>query len=144
MLLSKLKQVWICLKAGRVTLRYPFEASHTPDAFRGLPDIDPDKCIGCAGCANVCSPRAIVVTDIEQGWRRIDFFLERCTYCGRCEEVCPEGAVTMTQKFETATNVREDLHISFEMYMGSCARCGRCYNPAHPLDKLMATGFREQ
>ena len=143
MLLSKLKQAWICLKAGRVTLPYPFKPLSPPEGFRGMLDIYPDKCIGCAGCANVCTPRAIVVTDTDQDWRRIDFYLERCTYCGRCEEVCPEGAIVMTPAFETATDTRQDLHISVELYMGSCGRCGRCFTPDHPLDKLMNTGFRE-
>ena len=143
MLLSKLKEAWICLKAGRVTLPYPFKPAPAPEGFRGKLEIDKDKCIGCAGCVNVCTPRAIVVTDINQDWRGLEFFLERCTYCGRCEEVCPEKAITMTREFETATNDKEDLHISLELYMGTCGRCGRCFTPAHPLDKLMVTGFRE-
>ncbi|MFC1501939.1 4Fe-4S dicluster domain-containing protein [bacterium] len=143
MLLSKLKEVWICLKSGRVTLPYPFKPALPPDGFRGKLEIDPDKCIGCAGCANVCTPRAIVVTDKNKEWRTIDFFLERCTYCGRCEEVCPEKAITMTKTFEMATDSKEDLHISVELYMGTCGRCGRCFLPEHGLDKLMVTGYRE-
>ena len=143
MVLSKLKQAWICLKAGRVTLSYPFKPAYAPDGFRGKPEIDIQKCIGCAGCANVCPSRAIVVTDSDNECRKIDFYLERCTYCGRCEEVCPEKAITLSQDFETATNSKEDLHISIELYMGTCGRCGRCFQPAHPLDKLMTTGFRE-
>jgi hydrogenase-4 component H len=144
MLLSKLKEAWICLKAGRVTLPYPFKPSPVPEGFRGKLKIDVEKCIGCAGCANVCPPRAITVTDLDGEWRKIDFYLERCTYCARCEEVCPENAITLTQEFETATNSKEDLHISIELYMGTCQRCGRCFIPAHPLDKLMVTGFREK
>jgi hydrogenase-4 component H len=143
MLLSKLKQVWICIKAGRVTLRYPFVPLSAPDGFRGRLSVDHEKCVGCGGCANVCTPRAIVISDPKQDWRRIDFFLERCTYCGRCEEVCPEGAIEMTKEFETATDSKEDMHITVELYMGTCGRCGRCFRPEHPLDKLMVTGFRE-
>jgi len=144
MLLSKLREAWICLKAGRVTLPYPFKPSEAPEGFRGKLEVDIDKCIGCAGCANVCTPRAIIVTDRNSDWRVIDFYLERCTYCGRCEEVCPENAITMTKEFETATNNKNDLHISLELYMGSCQRCGRCFTPAHSLDRLMETGFRER
>ena len=143
MILSKLKEVWICLKAGRVTLSYPFKPILAPDGFRGKPEIEQDKCVGCAGCANVCPSRAIVITDLNSDWRRIDFYLERCTYCGRCEEVCPENAITMTQEYETATDSKEDLHMSVELYMGTCGRCGRCFTPKHPLDKLMVTGYRE-
>lgn len=144
MVLSKLKQAWICLKAGRVTLPYPFKPATPLDGFRGKLEIDAEKCVGCAGCANVCTPRAIIVTDLNDAWRKIDFYLERCTYCGRCEEVCPENAIVMTKEFETATNDKEDLHISVELYMGTCGRCGRCFTPKHALDKMMVTGFRER
>ena len=143
MILSKLKEVWICLKAGRVTLSYPWKPALAPDGFRGKLEIDKDKCIGCSGCANVCPSRAIVITDLNSDWRRIDFYIERCTYCGRCEEVCPENAITMSQEYETATDSKEDLHISVELYMGTCGRCGRCFSPKHPLDKLMVTGYME-
>ena len=142
MLQSKLKEAWICLKAGRITLPYPFRAAWVPDGFRGKLEIDKDKCIGCAGCASVCTPRAIVVTDLNKDWRKLEFFLERCTYCGRCEEVCPEDAIEMTQNFETATDSKKDLYISVELYMGTCGRCGRCFKTQHPLDKIMTTGFR--
>lgn len=143
MILSKLKEAIICLRAGRVTLPYPFAPRPPAAGFRGRLSVDPEKCIGCGGCANVCTPRAIIVTDPSQDKRVIEFFLERCTYCARCVEVCQEKAITATEQFETATNDIADLHIKVEVYMGSCQRCGRCFEPATPLDKMMVTGFRE-
>jgi hydrogenase-4 component H len=145
MLLSKIKEAIICFKHLRVTFPYPLkrnpEALPAPN-FRGKLSIDVAKCIGCAGCANVCPSRLIIVTDAK-AVRRLDFFLERCTYCGRCADVCPEGAITMTQEFETATNnVHDDLHISAEVYMGTCQRCGRCFETKTILDRMMTTGFR--
>ena len=103
----------------------------------------PYKCIGCAGCANVCPARAIEVTDFDEGWRRIEFKLMRCISCGRCEEVCPEQAVKLTDEFELSTAAKEDLTVTAEIYMDTCQRCGRCFKPKHPLDKMMVTGFRE-
>jgi hydrogenase-4 component H len=143
MILSKLKEAIICLRAGRVTLPYPF-APHPPaESFRGKVSVDAEKCIGCGGCANVCTPRAIVVSDPSQETRVIEFFLERCTYCARCAEVCSEKAITVTEEFETATRDVEDLHIKVEVFMGSCQRCGRCFETSSPLDKMMVTGFRD-
>jgi hydrogenase-4 component H len=142
MILSKLKEAIICLRAGRVTLPYPFAPRPPAAGFRGLVSVDAEKCIGCGGCANVCTPRAIVVTDPSQDRRVIEFFLERCTYCARCAEVCQEKAITVTEQFETATNDVNDLHLKVELFMGSCQRCGRCFEPATPLDKMMVTGFR--
>ena len=142
MIVSKLKEAIICLRAGRVTLPYPF-APHSPaPGFRGTVSVDAEKCTGCGGCANVCTPRAIVVSDPSQEMRVLDFFLERCTYCARCAEVCPEEAISVTEQFETATNDVGDLHMRVEVYMGSCQRCGRCFETSTALDKLMVTGFR--
>ena len=43
MLLAKLRETWICLKAGRVTLPYPF-APHEPAAgFRGKVTVDAEE-----------------------------------------------------------------------------------------------------
>jgi hydrogenase-4 component H len=143
MILSKLKEAWICIKAGRVTLPYPFKPRVPEDGFRGRVVVDAEKCVGCGGCANVCTPRCIIVSDPSQEVRTLEFFLERCTYCTRCAEVCPEKAITVTKEFETATNDVQDLHMKIEVFMGSCQRCGRCFELQTPLDKLMITGFRD-
>ncbi|NIM05070.1 MAG: 4Fe-4S dicluster domain-containing protein [Armatimonadetes bacterium] len=142
MILSKLKEAWICIKAGRVTLPYPFAPAVPEEGFRGRITVDAEKCVGCGGCANVCTPRAIQVSDPSQEIRLLEFFLERCTYCARCEEVCPEKAVTCTKEFETATNDVQDLHLKVEVFMGTCQRCGRCFETSTELDKMMVTGFR--
>jgi len=143
MFISKLKQALICLKAGRVTLGYPYKPAPPPQGFRGKLKVDIDKCVGCAGCANVCPPRAIEVVDLDRGWRKIQFNLTRCICCGRCQEVCPEEAVKLTDEFELSTNTKEDLTVAIEVYMDTCQRCARCFKPKHPLDKMMVTGFRE-
>jgi len=142
MIVSKLKEALICLRAGRVTLRYPFAPRVPEDGFRGRVEVDAEKCVGCGACAEVCPARLIEVADATQEKRVLDFYLDRCTYCARCAEVCPEEAITVTKDFETATNDREDLHMRVEVFMSTCRRCGRCYEPATPLDRLMVTGMR--
>ena len=142
MLLSKLREALICFKAGRVTLRYPFEPREPPPGFRGKITVDPDLCFGCAGCAHVGPAGVIVVRDVDQLTRELDFHWSRCTYCGRCEEVCPEGAIRMSPQFETATNRHEDMVIHLRVFMGPCQRCGRCFPPPTPLEGTQVTGFR--
>ncbi len=142
MIISKLREALICLKAGKVTLPYPFAPRVPEEGFRGRVLVDAEKCVGCAGCAEVCPPRLIAVTDVSPEKRVLEFSLERCTYCARCAEVCPEQAITVTKEFETATNDTQDMHMTVEVFMSTCRRCGRCYEPPTPLDRMMVTGMR--
>lgn len=142
MILSKLREALICLKAGRVTLPYPF-APHDPmPGFRGKIVVDPDLCFGCGGCAAVCPSGVILLKDRDQYTRTIEFQWARCTYCGRCEQACPEHAVTMSQQFETATDSPADMVLTLDVFMGPCGRCGRCFHPLTPRDGLPVLGFR--
>ena len=141
MIASKLKEALICIEAGRVTLPYPLAPHDPAPGFRGKVTVDPDLCFGCGGCANVCPARVIVIEDVSQYKRVLEFQWRRCTYCGRCAEVCPEKAVTLSQEFETATNDPNDLVIRVEVFMGPCQRCGRCFPPPTPLERMMKTGF---
>ncbi len=140
--LSKLKETVICLKAGRVTLPYPSQARPAPEKFRGMPVFDAARCVGCAGCANNCPARAILVLDVCQEIRVLQYFGRRCTYCGRCAEVCPEKAITLSLEFETATNCIGDLQQRLELFMSTCQRCGRCYKQSSALEQLKAKGYR--
>ncbi len=142
MLLSKLREAWICLKAGRVTLPYPFAPHDPAPGFRGKVTVDPDLCFGCGGCAAVCPAGVILLRDRDQYTRTLEVHWARCTYCGRCQEVCPEGAVTMSRAFETATNSADDMVLTLDVFMGPCQRCGRCFPTPTPLERLPVTGFR--
>ena len=142
MFLSKLREALICFKAGRVTLPYPFAPHDPPAGFRGKIRVDPDLCFGCGGCANVCPAGVILIQDIEQHSRLLEFQWSRCTYCGRCEEVCPEQAIRLSQEYETATDRPQDMVIRLQVFMGPCQRCGRCFPPPTPLERLAVTGFR--
>jgi hydrogenase-4 component H len=140
---GKIKEAAICLAAGRVTLPYPYAPAGPAPAFRGLPQVDAGRCIGCGGCVSVCTPNLITVED-ENQVARFTWTLARCTYCGRCAEVCPEDAVTMSQEFETATGDIADLTMTVEVFMASCNRCGRCYRTATPLDPVHARLFHDE
>ncbi|MCL5098581.1 MAG: 4Fe-4S dicluster domain-containing protein [Candidatus Omnitrophica bacterium] len=140
--ISKFKEALICLKAGRVTLPYPAKANPPPTRFRGRPKFDAAKCIGCAGCANNCPSREILVFDVCQEIRILKYLGRRCTYCGRCADVCPEKAITMTNEFENATDRIHDLEQHLELFMSTCQRCGRCFEEPSPLEQLMLKGYR--
>jgi len=142
-LVSKLKEAAICFRAGRVTRPYPLApATPTPERFRGRPIFDAQKCIGCAGCANNCPAREILVHDLCQEIRIVKYLGRRCTFCGRCADVCPEKAIRMSREFETATNDIHDTQQVLQIFMGTCQRCGRCFTPAGPLEQLKLKGYR--
>lgn len=141
-MLSKMKEATICLKAGKVTLPYPVSAEPVPRNFRGRPIFNSRKCIGCAGCANNCPAREILVYDACQEIRILKYLGQRCTYCGRCAELCPENAIRMSTEFETATPEIGDMQQRLELFMSTCQRCGRCFDAASVLDDLKLKGYR--
>ena len=141
-LMSKIKETLLCLKAGRVTLSYPVNPRPVPQRFRGRPVFDPNKCVGCAGCANNCPAREILISDVCQEIRIIKYIGRRCTYCGRCAELCPEKAIVMSHEYENATEAIRDIRQDLEIWMSTCQRCGRCFKIGGPLDALMMMGYR--
>jgi hydrogenase-4 component H len=142
-LISKLKEAVICLKAGRVTLPYPFKPLPLAKQFRGRPIFNIEKCIGCAGCANNCPAREILIYDVCQEVRIVKYLGRRCTYCGRCADLCPEKAITMSAEFENGTDKISDIQQELEIFMGTCQRCGRCFKTDGALDQLMMKGYRK-
>ena len=143
-LTSKIKQVLLVLKPGVVTLKYPFEPHPVPKNFRGAPHWDHHKCVGCGACSDHCSSRTILVRDICQEIRVMLYDGSRCTYCGKCADVCPEKAITMTERFELATENTDDLTERMELFMLTCQRCGRCYDMENKnaIERLDMKGYR--
>jgi hydrogenase-4 component H len=136
-MIATIKEVLICLRAGRVTLPYPFVPVKAPPRFRGRPAIDGAKCLGCGACAEVCPPRLITVSD-EGGIRRVSLNYSRCTYCARCQEICPVGSMTCTEDFETGTAHRDDLSVSVELDLAKCKICATPFITHRLLAKMIA------
>lgn len=135
MLLSKIKEAFICWQAKRVTRKYPFEPSPAPEGFRGQPEIDIEKCIGCTACSMACPTRCIEITDAEDE-RVTVYFLDRCSYCGRCEEVCPTDAITLSDEYELATDDVDDIRITTHHALVRCEECGQVVGTRREIEKL--------
>src|SRR5271157_5556769 len=135
-MISKIKEALICLRAGRVTFRYPLEPMPAPKRFRGRPTIDGSKCLGCGACAAVCPPRLILMHD-QDGRRTVELNYSRCTYCARCQEICPVGAMTCTEDFELATNNRENLSVKVELETVACRDCSTPFMTQRMLKKMI-------
>lgn len=131
--ISELKEALVCLKAGQVTLAYPFEPGLVEDTFRGRPVLNTRKCMCCGACANACPSRLIMLTD-GAGVRALHFELARCTYCGNCRDACPQEAIEMSTQFETSTADPEDIVIHAEFYLQACRECGAVVGTRREVD----------
>ena len=90
---------WVLEKIAQLDNRAP-----TQDEIKGLePEsmwkafIDPDKCIGCYKCVDVCPTSAIV------GWKKSlhGVIPNDCTGCGLCIPVCPMDCIEQHSSDET-------------------------------------------
>ncbi len=134
--ISELKETLLCLQAGQVTLRYPFEPHPPEEGFRGKPEMDMEKCIGCSACANACPARLIIVED-KDGYRSLHFELARCTYCARCRDACPTDALTLTDQFETATSDISDLTIQIKLKLAYCSECNAVLGTKRSIQRVL-------
>lgn len=124
MFLAKLRQLRLTAGTAAVTLPYPAVPHPAPAAFRGLPSMDVDLCVGCGACAHICPARLFTLTPNDGGISlQADF--SRCIYCARCSELCPTGAIAMTDRFETATGDLATMRVALRLEGASCPSCGR-------------------
>lgn len=140
MLGAKLRQIAFGTATPSVTVGYPLTPAAPERNWRGRVTVDTTHCVGCGGCAVVCPSRCILITDLDERTRVMTRHLDRCIACGRCEDACAYDAIHMVADWEWATPDRRDMRIAQTLFMGTCDRCGRCYVPAHPLDRIERTG----
>jgi uncharacterized protein (DUF362 family)/NAD-dependent dihydropyrimidine dehydrogenase PreA subunit len=87
-----------------IVSRAPVKAATTPSGtvtlFKNLvsprPVINPEKCIRCGICVNMCpvSPKAVDWHDGDKTKPPTHKY-ERCIRCFCCQEMCPERAITV-------------------------------------------------
>lgn len=130
--MSRLSWIKTALEVGVVTRKYPYAHVEVPEGFRGLPEFDASKCVGCTACANVCTPNAIrVVDDTEEGIRRIEYRVGKCIFCGRCADVCPVSAIKITKEFELA--YKGDVIYTIELKLTKCSSCSKPFTTSKHL-----------
>lgn len=118
-----------------ITTQYPYHKSDPktpvggpdtlPERYRGFLEVDMSACSACLACERAC-PIECIKIKVEKialsnepdakpvrMLTRFDIDLGKCMYCGLCSEPCPTGSIRHTQHFEGATQVLDDLIVSF-------------------------------
>ncbi len=65
-------------------------------------EVNPDTCIGCGKCEEVCPYNAIELTEIIKEFEDIEMIIKKssinsalCKGCGTCAATCPIGAISI-------------------------------------------------
>lgn len=127
--LRELKEAVTAVLSPRFTTRFPAEPCVVPERYRGKPEFDLDKCIGCGACVNVCpAPECLSqVDDLEADppVRRITHRHYTCIFCGNCQDNCTTGdGIKLSQEWDLAGLDREAMTETHEFELQMCEKCG--------------------
>ena len=125
----KLRELGEAIRAivlGPYTSKFPFKPSPAAPRFRGKIEFDPEKCVLCGACVEVCPAHAREQQDdITRGVRREIYHPDRCIYCGQCVAYCTtKEGIKHTQEYDLAQITREGYEEAIEDELIRCERCG--------------------
>jgi hydrogenase-4 component H len=132
MKLPKVRELLEAIKAlsrGPYTSKFPVKPHQPFQSFRGQPKYDPDKCLGCLACEEVCPAEAIAHEDNTKGdtpVRVMIHYTDTCIFCGCCEDACiaDHEGIKLSQDWELSLFNRAEAFESIEKELQLCEICG--------------------
>ena len=131
--LRELKEAVTSFVSPAFTTKFPAKPCEVPKSYRGKPEFDLDKCIGCGACVNVCPTEALTMVDdleAEQPVRKITLRHDTCIFCGNCSENCTTtDGIKLSNEWDLAGLDREAMSETHEFEMQMCEKCGAVVGP---------------
>lgn len=126
--LRELKEAVTAVFSPRFTTRFPAQPCVVPEQYRGRPEFDPETCIGCGACVNVCPSQALTMTDdleADPPTRRIELRYDTCIFCANCRDNCTtETGITLSKQWDLAGLDRQAMAETHEYELQLCEKCG--------------------
>jgi len=111
------------------TSKFPFKPHQPFPNFRGQPKYDPDKCLGCLACEEICPAEAIAHQDNTKGdtpKRVMIHYTDSCIFCGCCEDACiaDHEGIKLSNDWELSFFNRSEAFETIEKQLQLCEICG--------------------